>query len=75
VPLVLRNMEDRTQEELLAIARAGQGRVLLELDSVRERRSHYTGPYEGSRPNGGSASKRRGAGTLTPRLFKTTETT
>ena len=53
VPLVLRNMEDRTQEELLAIARAGKGRVLLELDKVREQRSHYTGPYERSRPDVG----------------------
>jgi hypothetical protein len=53
VPLVLRNMDDRTQEQLLAIARAGKGRVLLELDSVREQRSHYTGPYERPRTGAG----------------------
>ncbi|UCG89031.1 MAG: hypothetical protein JSW71_11035 [Gemmatimonadota bacterium] len=53
VPLVLRNMEDRTQEQLLAIARAGKGRVLLELDSVREQRSYYAGPYERSRTGPG----------------------
>ncbi len=49
VTLVLRNMEDRTQEQLLAIARAGKGRVLLELASASEQRRYYTGPHEGSR--------------------------
>jgi hypothetical protein len=53
VTLVLRNMEDRTQEQLLAIARAGKGRVLLELDSVWEQRRHYTGPHESSRTGAG----------------------
>jgi hypothetical protein len=53
VTLVLRNMEDRTQEQLLAIARAGKGRVLLELDSVWEQRSYYTGPHERSRTGAG----------------------
>ena len=51
--LVLRNVEERTQEQLLAIARAGKGRVLLELDSVREQRSYYTGPQERSRTGAG----------------------
>ena len=53
VTLVLRNMEGRTQGQLLAIARAGKGRVLLELDSVLEQRRYYTGPHERSRTGTG----------------------
>jgi hypothetical protein len=53
VTLVLRNMEDRTHEQLLAIARAGKGRVLLELDSSWEQRRYYTGPHERSRTGAG----------------------
>ena len=52
VTLVLRNMEDRTQEQLLAIARAGKGRVLLELDSAQEQRRYYTG----SQPKSGTGT-------------------
>jgi len=53
VTLVLRNMEERTHEQLLAIARAGKGRVLLELDTAQEQRRYYTGPYETSRTGAG----------------------